>query len=111
MIDDINGNGIIQLCDVDNYPFGWADGTAAKGPEDVKRNGTGTTFSQGDALQVANTDSWDDNQPSGCIQTPAGDSRHHCAGLRRRLRHLEPGASRRVRRRLRLRLRRRRRSG
>jgi len=68
IIDDINGIADIQLCDVDNYPFGWSDGTAAMGPEDVKRDLTVTTFSQGDALQVASTDSWDDNKPSGCIQ-------------------------------------------
>lgn len=69
IIDDINGTAGVQLCDVDNYPFGWSDGSAPMGPEDVKRNGTGTTFSLGDALQVAATDSWDDNKPSGCIQT------------------------------------------
>ncbi|MEQ1667155.1 MAG: SdrD B-like domain-containing protein, partial [Sulfuriferula sp.] len=69
IIDEHNGTAGIQLCDADNYPFGWSDGTAAMGSEDVKRNGAGTTFSLGDALQVAATDSWDDNKPSGCIQT------------------------------------------
>lgn len=68
VIDDINTSGTVELCDVDNYPFGWSDGTAAMGPEDVKRNGTGTAFSLGDAIQVAATDSWDDNNPSGCVQ-------------------------------------------
>jgi len=68
IIDDINGVPGIQLCDVDNYPFGWSDGTAAKGPEDVVRSGDGTTFNPGDAIQVAATDSWDDHNPSGCVQ-------------------------------------------
>ena len=68
LIDDINGVTGVQLCDLDNYPFGWSDGTAAKGAEDVVRSGDGTTFNPGDAIQVAATDSWDDNNPSGCIQ-------------------------------------------
>jgi hypothetical protein len=34
----------------------------------VVRSGNGTTFSLGDALQVGTTDSWDDNNPSRCIQ-------------------------------------------
>jgi hypothetical protein len=66
-IDNVNGEAGVQLCDVDNYPFGWADG-GAKGPEDIDRNGNGI-FDAGDAIQVAWTDSWDDNPPSGCIQT------------------------------------------
>ena len=32
IIDEINGTAGIQLCDVDNYPFGWADGIGAEGP-------------------------------------------------------------------------------
>lgn len=68
IIDDNNGVPGVQLCDVDNYPFGWSDGTAARGPEDVVRSGDGITFSLGDAIQVAATDSWDDNNPSGCVQ-------------------------------------------
>lgn len=59
----------VVLADVDNYPFGWRDGTAAKGPEDVKRN-TVEGFSKGDALDIASTDSWDDNLPSGCQGQP-----------------------------------------
>ncbi len=69
VIDNVNASPGIQLCDIDNAPFGWADGEAM-GPEDVKRDGVGITFSLGDALQFAYTDSWDDNPPSGCIQTP-----------------------------------------
>ncbi|MBI5075236.1 MAG: putative Ig domain-containing protein [Nitrospirae bacterium] len=68
IIDDINGIPGVQLCDVDNYPFGWAEGTAPRGPEDVIRSGDGITFSLGDALQATSTDSWDDNNPSRCIQ-------------------------------------------
>jgi hypothetical protein len=76
-IVDLNGNGQIDLADVDNYPLGWgtkAKGKAGKmGPEDVNRNGslTGSAskkFNQGDAVAVTWTDSWDDNKPTGCIQ-------------------------------------------
>ncbi len=67
IIDDINGIPGIQLCDVDNYPFGWAEGTAPRGPEDVVRSGDGVTFSLGDAIEVASSDSWDDNLPAGCF--------------------------------------------
>jgi hypothetical protein len=63
-IDDINGIAGIQLADVDNYPLGWSEG-GAKGTEDVDYNGNGA-FDQGDAVAVTWTDSWDDNQPTGC---------------------------------------------
>ena len=69
VIDDANGDGQVVLADIDNYPFGWADG-GAKGAEDVKRNGTGVIFSPGDALNIAQTDSWDDSLPEGCIKDP-----------------------------------------
>ncbi|SNB47982.1 SdrD B-like domain-containing protein [Geobacter sp. DSM 9736] len=68
IIDDLNGVAGVQLCDVDNYPFGWSDNTAPKGPEDVVRSGDGTNFSLGDAIELATTDSWDDNKPTGCVQ-------------------------------------------
>ncbi|TAN39646.1 MAG: hypothetical protein EPN25_10740 [Nitrospirae bacterium] len=68
IIDDINGTAGIQLCDVDNFPFGWSDGSAARGPEDIVRSGDGTAFSMGDAGDLATTDSWDDSKPTGCIQ-------------------------------------------
>ncbi|MES9911748.1 MAG: choice-of-anchor Q domain-containing protein [Candidatus Sedimenticola sp. 4PFRAG1] len=68
IIDDVNGSGAVELADVDNYPLGWADGTGAKGPEDVDRNGNGL-FEYGDAIQVTWTDSWDDNIPTGCQGT------------------------------------------
>ncbi len=64
-ITDINGDGVVTLADVDNYPLGWADGTGTKGPEDVDRDGDGV-FDLGDALNVAWTDSWDDSLPTGC---------------------------------------------
>ena len=73
-IDDINGDGVITLADVDNYPLGWGDpncdatvpgNTCARGPEDVDRNGNGV-FDLGDAISVSWTDSWDDNTPTGC---------------------------------------------
>jgi hypothetical protein len=78
IIDDADGNGRIELADVDNYPFQWAphyqfldDGTlnpiwtGRPGSEDINRNGTGT-FSRGDALNIVTSDSWDDNMPTGC---------------------------------------------
>lgn len=81
VIDDIDANGVIALTDVDHYPFQWApmyqflddgvtpdpDYTGIAGPEDIDRNLTGV-FDSGDAVQIATTDSWDDNKPSGCIQ-------------------------------------------
>jgi hypothetical protein len=54
-----------KLADVDNWPFGWADG-GEMGPEDVKRN-SDPGFSIGDAYQFTTTDAWDDNLPSGCV--------------------------------------------
>ena len=70
-IDDINLPVGIQLADVDNYPFGWQEGTASKGPEDIDRDDpfglvTDPAFDFGDAFDVTSTDSWDDNQPTGC---------------------------------------------
>ncbi|MGK2906914.1 MAG: choice-of-anchor Q domain-containing protein [Desulfuromonadales bacterium] len=68
MIDDINGTPGIQLADVDNYPFGWSVG-GTMGSEDVERSGSDGVFDLGDALEVTATDSWDDNKPTGCVQT------------------------------------------
>ena len=59
-IDDVNRNGVIELADVDNYPLG-----NFPGPEDVDGGNPGI-FDFGDALQVAWSDSWDDNLPSDC---------------------------------------------
>jgi len=56
-----------QLTDIDNYPFGWADGSASMGPEDEDRIGVvAEEYNTGWALDVASTDSWDDDQPTGC---------------------------------------------
>jgi hypothetical protein len=60
---------VAALADVDNYPFGWSDGSAAMGAEDSKRNAA-VGYSKGDAVDVAWTDSWDDSLPTGC-QGPA----------------------------------------
>lgn len=68
IIDDLNGDSAVTLADVDNYPFGWMDGSdPVPGPEDVDRNGNGD-FDAGDAIQIVHTDSWDDNMPTGAIQ-------------------------------------------
>ncbi len=60
VIDDINGNGLVDLADVDNYPLG-----NFPGDEDIDRNANGA-FDLGDALAVVYTDSWDDSNPTGC---------------------------------------------
>ena len=69
-IFDLNLSGAIELADVDNYPFLWTDPppgvVGSAGTEDVDRDADGV-FDQGDALQVAWTDSWDDNLPSGAV--------------------------------------------
>jgi hypothetical protein len=58
--------GTFVLADVDNWPFDWNVSTSpSKGPEDIDRNNNGT-FDQGDAYDIATTDSWDDNVPTGC---------------------------------------------
>ena len=64
-IKDTNGNGTLEYADVDNFPFGWSDGTSPAGTEDIDRNANGT-FDLGDALAMTTTDSWDDNLPAGC---------------------------------------------
>lgn len=60
VVDDINGSGIIEYADVDNYPFG-----NFPGPEDIDHNGN-NVFDLGDAVDYTYTDSWDDNLPTGC---------------------------------------------
>jgi len=89
VIDDLNGDGDETLADVDNYPFGWADG-GPMGPEDEKRNGTGTIFDPGDAIQIATTDAWDDNLPTDC--PPSGFGRRtDCAGGQQTWNQVRPG--------------------
>ncbi len=63
LIDDLNGNGV-TLSDVDNYPFGNFPGV-----EDIDRNAN-LLFDAGDAIQIVTTDSWDDNNPTGCQAPP-----------------------------------------
>ncbi len=63
--DDINGVAGIQEPDIDNYPLGWFADPAAKGPEDIDRNGNGS-FDYGDAVDVTWSDSWDDTPPENC---------------------------------------------
>jgi hypothetical protein len=63
IIDDINAPAGVQLCDVDNAPFG-----DFPGPGDVERSGTAGVLDLGDAIDMATTDSFDDNKPTGCIQ-------------------------------------------
>jgi len=60
--------------DVDNYPLGWAEGLANRGPEDVDQDDpnhilvsdAAAVFDYGDAIMVAFADSWDDSPPVGC---------------------------------------------
>lgn len=65
IIDDINNSGGVDRADVDNYPFGWADG-GTMGPEDVDNHLSTTAFDKGDAITIVYTDAWDDNNPTGC---------------------------------------------
>jgi len=68
-IDDLDGDGISTLADVDNWPFG-----NFPGAEDIDRDYPGHeagVFDYGDAIQITLTDSWDDNLPSGCPGDPA----------------------------------------
>jgi hypothetical protein len=70
VIEDTNGIPGIQLADIDNQPLGWSEG-GAKGPEDQKRCLVAgclgaLAFDQGDAIDIAHTDSFDDSIPSGC---------------------------------------------
>ena len=80
-IDDVNGDGVVTLADVDNYPLGWIDGVAPKGPEDVDRNGNGL-FNAGDAVNAVHSDSFDAAMPTGCVgpaQTVHGAPIQDCA--------------------------------
>ncbi len=74
-IDCLDGNGdplpeaqqmicTPELADIDNPPF-----DNFPGDEDIDHN-SNSILDYGDAVQVAYTDSWDDNKPTGCIQDP-----------------------------------------
>jgi hypothetical protein len=107
VIDDADGNGVIELADVDNYPFQWApqyqfldDGvtpnpvwTGKKGPEDINRSGSGK-FSRGDAINITTSDSWDDNMPVGCqgpVQYVYGQPIRECAETLQTWNTVRPG--------------------
>jgi len=106
VIDDADGNGVIQLADVDNYPFQWApqyqfldDGTpnpewtGKKGNEDINRSGN-NVFSRGDALNIATSDSWDDNMPVGCqgdVQFVYGQPIRECSETLQTWNTVRPG--------------------
>lgn len=64
--DDLDGDDEQTLADVDNWPFATAP-AEFPGQEDVDRNGNGI-FDPGDAVQIATSDSWDDNAPTDCLQ-------------------------------------------
>jgi len=103
VIDDINGVPGIQLADVDNYPLGWGDGTAPRGPEDVDRDDPDHTlitdeaavFDLGDAIAATWTDSWDDNTPTGCQgqnrMTDVGIADDRCFDGMRNWNQVRPG--------------------
>jgi hypothetical protein len=61
VIDDVNGDGQVTPADVDHYPY-----DNFPGPEDIDRNGNGV-WDAGDAINTAHTDSWDDSNPTGCV--------------------------------------------
>lgn len=79
-IDDVDGDGLVTLADVDNYPL-----ENFPGNEDLDHNGNGI-FDYGDAINVTYTDSWDDSLPTGCqgqtYVTPQGTSTDCFDGLR-----------------------------
>ncbi len=64
VIDDADGNGTVDLADVDNPPLGWADG-GAMSAGDIDRDSNGI-FDLHDALEATHTDSWDDSLPTDC---------------------------------------------
>ena len=61
VIDDVDGDGVVTLADVDNYPL-----DNFPGPEDIDRNGNGI-LDGADAISIVHTDSFEDNLPTGCI--------------------------------------------
>lgn len=65
VIDDLDTNPGPTRADVDNHPFGWAEG-GVMGAEDVDLNGN-TIFDPGDAINIVTTDSWDDSKPTDCV--------------------------------------------
>jgi hypothetical protein len=92
VIDDADGNSKIELADVDNFPFGWAEG-GKKGSEDIDRNRNGK-FDRGDALNITWSDSWDDSMPTGCqgpTQSVFGQPVRDCAETLQTWNTVRPG--------------------
>ena len=94
-IDDLNGDSVPTLADVDNFPFGWMDG-GAKGPEDVDRNNNGM-FDPGDAVAIVPTDGFNDPNlvPTGCAGAPQmvhGQPIQDCAETFQTWNQLRPAA-------------------
>lgn len=92
VVDDMDLDGLPTYSDVDNWPFGWQGGGAI-GPEDLDRNAN-TTFDPGDAINVAHTDSFDDSQPTGCVNPPQsvyGNPIKDCAETIQTWNQLRPG--------------------
>ncbi len=83
----LNTAASVVLADTDNWPFG-----NFPGAEDIDRN-SNAVFDQGDAYDVATTDSWDDNQPSGCQGTPFVSNGHttDCYDGLRNFNQVRPG--------------------
>ena len=91
VIQNTNGIPGIQLADVDNQPLGWSDGGSQGSGRSEALPGSrlpgALVFDQGDAIDIAHTDSFDDSVPTGCrfdtLVTLAEDPTGRCYdGLR-----------------------------
>ena len=78
VIDDENLDGCPTPADVNNYPFELVPGdedfiyvldTSTPEACDYIRDLNGSVFSDGDAIQITVTDSWDDSRPTNCQGT------------------------------------------
>ncbi len=82
-VDDRNSDTVVQLADIDNYPFDGDHFMGQPGPEDLISRvfdpltrtvteqsgdtaGLGYVWQYGDALAISTTDSFDDGKPTGC---------------------------------------------
>ena len=86
--DDLDQDGMVTLADADNHPLG-----DFPGPGDIDQNGNGE-FDLGDAVDFVYTDSWDDNLPTGCIETPLmihGEQVRDCIDNFRSWNQMRPG--------------------
>ena len=97
------GGSTCTLADVDNYPFGSSAATADPG-SGRRRPVTGTAISTSAMPSRSPLDRQLERQQTQQLRPDsAGNPRPADSRVRRRLRHLEPGPSRGLRRRLRLR--------